>query len=141
MPFLHRTKTNGKFYVVANIGGNLVTYQTKWSLHQRFCKEDCKEGDHIDQTEAIRLAQSGELYTKGIAPFAAVPHPELVFHPEDPPADSPLTQTTESSERPPLDEESNSPEPKPEPERTIVATALVALVLLAVLVLWMLGGV
>lgn len=126
MPFLHRNKTNGKFYVVANIGGNLVTYQTKWSLHQRFCKEDRKEGDHIDQTEVIQLAQSGELYTKGIAPFAAVPHPELVFHPEDPLADSPVTQTSE---------------PEPEPERTMVAIALVVLVLLAVLVLWMISGV
>ena len=141
MPRLHRKLINGRFYVLASVQGRVVTYQLKPDLHQRFCREGRKDGDYIDQAEVIRLAQTGELYTKGLAPLVAAPHPELVFPQEDPPADSTVNQTNESPERPHLDEDSDSPEQELEPDHRMLAIALVALVLLAVLVLWMISGV
>lgn len=139
MARLRRKLINGRFYVLASVQGRVVTYQLKPDLHQRFCREGRKDGDYIDQGEVIRLAQSGELYTKGLAPLVADPHPELLFPQENPPAESTVTQTNESPERLHLDEDSDSP--KMEPDHRMIAIALVALVLLAVLVLWIISGV
>jgi hypothetical protein len=70
------------------------------------------------------------------------PHPELVFHPEGSLNEASETLFLESTEKSPLDEEINSPELvlEPDPERKVLAIALVALVFLAVLVLWMISG-
>jgi hypothetical protein len=145
MARLRRKLINGRFYMLANVQGRVVTYQLKPSLHHRFCSEGRKAGDYIDQTEVIRLAQSGELYTKGIAPFVSAPHPEFLFSPVNPSVGPPSAQTTESLEKPHSDEgmtsleEPTSPEVHPTSNRKKLAVFLLALTVLAV-VIWVLSG-
>jgi len=139
MARLRRKLINGRFYMLANVQGHVVTYQLKPSLHHRFCCEGRKAGDYIDQTEVIRLAQSGELYTKGIAPFVSAPHPEFLLSPVNPTAGLPSAQTTESLEKPDLGEGIASPEVHSASTGKKVAIFIAALVVFAV-VIWVLSG-
>ncbi len=145
MARLRRKLINGRFYVLANVQGRVVTYQLKPSLHNRFCSEGRKAGDRIDQTEVVRLAQSGELYTKGIAPLVSAPHPEFVFSPLNAAIGLPSAQTTESPEKADSGEgmdshvEPISPGMHPASTCKKVAIFIVALAILAV-VIWVVSG-
>jgi hypothetical protein len=145
MARLRRKLINGRFYVLANVQGRVVTYQLKPSLHHRFCSEGRKAGDRLDQTEVVRLAQSGELYTKGIAPPVSAPHPEFVFSPLNPAIGLPSAQTTEFPEKPHSDARMTSlvqpisPEVHPASTCKKVAIFIVALAILAV-VIWVVSG-
>ena len=142
MPRLRKKLINGQFYVRWNIRGSVATYQTKSALHERFVREGRKNRDYIDQQEVIRFIHSGDLYKKGSSRRLPGPHPELGFHPVGSPNEPFETQSLESTEKSPPDEEINSLEfdPEPDPERKVLAIALVALVFLAVLVLWIISG-
>jgi len=140
MPKLHRKNNNGRFYVLANFQGRVVTYQTKWKLHERFCREGRKENEHIDQREVFQLVQGGELYTTGAAPVIPIPHPELLFESEISPAETRDSQTPEFPENSEPAEEIPCLHPDQAPKKKWIVVLFIVLVLLAIVLLWMLSG-
>ena len=140
MPNLHRKNKTGRFYVLANVQGRVVTYQTKWKLHERFCREGRKENEHIDQREVFQLVQGGELYTTGAFPVVPITHPELLFESDILPAETRDSQTPESSGNSDPGQEMLCLHPDQAPKQTWIMVVSIVLVLLAIMLLWMLSG-